>query len=95
MPVEYSDRGFAHDEPIASTYGATVRVYESSAAAGPHIWLSIVGTAHLEPGVQTEDRAGTRTCPGSVAAHLTVEQAKAVRKSLKRLIEIAEGRFDG
>lgn len=34
-----TDRGFRHAEPTAGTYNDSVRVYESSAAMGPHVWI--------------------------------------------------------
>lgn len=36
-----SNRGFKHMPPVQGTRGETVRAYESSAAMGPHIWLSV------------------------------------------------------
>lgn len=42
---ETSNRGFAHMPPIPATYAdqpaGEVRVYESSAAMAPHIWLDV------------------------------------------------------
>lgn len=37
----YSDRGFAQHQPIpcGTSYGGTVRVYESSSADAPRLWL--------------------------------------------------------
>lgn len=35
-----SDRGFIHLPKLPGAYGGDVRVYESSAASSPHIWLS-------------------------------------------------------
>lgn len=32
-------RGFKHLKSVAGAYGGEVKVYESSAAMGPHIWL--------------------------------------------------------
>ena len=39
----YSDRGFAQHQPIpaGTAYGGTVRVYESSSALAPRIWLAV------------------------------------------------------
>lgn len=44
----YPDHGFAQHQPIpcGTTYGGTVRVYESSSAAAPRLWLH----AELRPG---------------------------------------------
>jgi hypothetical protein len=44
LQPKITDRGFKHMPEIPGTYDATsVRVYESSAAAGPHIWLAAQG----------------------------------------------------
>lgn len=50
----YSDRGFAQHQPIpgGTAYGGTVRVYESSSAAAPRIWMAVesltgAATIHL------------------------------------------------
>jgi hypothetical protein len=43
-----TDRGFKHLPPIAGSYGGQVRVYESSAATHPYIWLNVdEATLHL------------------------------------------------
>jgi hypothetical protein len=43
VPFERTDRGFKHYPPIRTTYGHDVKVYESSAAESPHVWLAVVG----------------------------------------------------
>ena len=51
--VEVTPRGFSHMPPIQVEYGGSVRVYESSAAVSPHLWLAVMpddnpeATAHL------------------------------------------------
>lgn len=51
-----TNRGFAHFEPVQSDSRGSVRVYESSAATQPCIWLNAVGydggdaTVHLPLG---------------------------------------------
>lgn len=48
----YTDRGFAHWEPVEADREITVRIYESS-SADPHVWMVVedglghVPTAHL------------------------------------------------
>lgn len=39
----YSDRGFAGFDPIVSSYGEKVQVYESSSADSPHVWVRVSG----------------------------------------------------
>jgi hypothetical protein len=58
-PIEHldlngvADRGLAHMPKIPGTYGGDVMVYMSSAAVGPHVWLSAAdqhgrsGAVHL------------------------------------------------
>lgn len=35
-----SARGFVALPALAATYGGEIRVYESSAASGPHLWIN-------------------------------------------------------
>jgi hypothetical protein len=70
---ETTDRGFRHYAPIPTDYGHVVRVYESSAAKGPCLWLAV----ELDPGLPVE--------PG--IAHLTLEQAQAIRDTLSTAID--------
>ena len=37
-----TDRGFRHAPPVAGSYGGEARVYESSAASAPHVWVGVV-----------------------------------------------------
>lgn len=71
--LEFSPRGFATYGRTPTTYEEVVRVYESSSAEGPHIWLSL----DSPDGDQTKHRA----------AHLNLEQAIEIRNSLDRAIE--------
>lgn len=70
--LEFSSRGFAMYGRTVTTYADAVSVYESSAAYGPHIWLSI------EPGHEDKQR---------VAAHMSLEQAIEIYNNLDRAIE--------
>lgn len=46
-----TNRGFRQTEPIPGLYGGTVRVYESSLATQPALWVAVddtpEGTIHL------------------------------------------------
>jgi hypothetical protein len=76
VPV-ITDRGFMRLPSIPSEYGGEVRVYESSAAIGPHIWLS------AEAPVDLNDPGGpTHTVP----IHLTVENAKRLAEQIQHLV---------
>jgi len=58
--ITTSARGFEHYGSTETAYRNTVSVYESSAASGPHLWLSIDddATAHmtLEQAKEIRDR---------------------------------------
>lgn len=72
-----TDRGFDHLPSIPSTYGGKVRVFESSAALGPHIWLNVTCPADLNqpdgPSVEA-------------VAHLTAEHAWQLADQLRHLV---------
>ena len=36
----FTQRGFRHTLPVKGTYGGKVKVYESSAASEPHVWVA-------------------------------------------------------
>lgn len=83
MAIEYekTDRGFKHYDPIKTSYGHIIKVYESSAAMEPHIWLSVEQTE------ESAREAGSNIEPEEAIAHLTVLQAKLLRKALKHAIK--------
>lgn len=72
-----SDRGFIDLEPITCSYGSKVRVYESSSAESPHIWLNI----KVDPEILHGQPEGEGT------AHLTLSQARALRDQLHWMIQ--------
>ncbi|MDJ0368767.1 hypothetical protein QMK19_03505 [Streptomyces sp. H10-C2] len=81
-PAPVSDRGFLiyGGQPIPTSYGHTVRVQESSAAEGPHVWLFI-----------DDSPVSDRNSP-----HLSLEQAIAVHAALGQFIDgVAERWEDG
>jgi hypothetical protein len=86
-----SPRGFRHYEPIKSTYGHRIRVYESSAADAPHLWVNIEGRINYRPETVVVHRnslmGDTHEAQGDAAAHMTLEQAKALRDALDTAIE--------
>lgn len=76
VPHRYSSRGFKQMEPIMTDYGHEVRVFESSNAKGPCIWLAIERSTTSPTMDDTEPRS----------AHLTLEDAKLIRDQLDWLI---------
>lgn len=75
LTVTTSDRGFDRLPPIPSAYGGEVRVYESSAAMGPHIWLAAADPANPN---------GNREL---FTVHLTAENAWKLADQLRHLVE--------
>lgn len=84
---EVTDRGFSHLDPVDTTYGATVRIYESSAASGPHIWMNCEQPPPPYPGALEQEL-------GEVALHLNLDQAISIRDRLDYLIEKARREWD-
>lgn len=81
-PVPSNDRGFLlyGGREIPTDYGHTVRVQESSAAEGPHVWLFISDSPQTK-----------KNNP-----HLNLEQAVAVHAALGQFIDgVAERWGDG
>lgn len=71
-------RGFARWETVETSYGAEVRIYESSSAEGSFLWLAVT-----QPPPEVEGQL-----PASEThAHLSLEQAEAVRDTLGAAID--------
>jgi hypothetical protein len=81
-----TDRGFKHYEDVTTDRGEMVKVYESSSAEGPHLWLQVTGEAHLEGPRCDAVGIPFGVAPASCAAHLTLDQARAVRDRLDAAI---------
>lgn len=77
--AELSARGFEQYGAVETDYGHAVRVYESSTADGPHVWINTV---------QTEESAKAHGLkPEQSTAHLDLVQAIAVRNLLDEFID--------
>lgn len=70
----FSARGFKHYEPIETDYGDVVKVYESSAAGDPHLWLAIDATRRTPPPSGDSPE---------LTAHLDVEGTKRLIATLQ------------
>ncbi len=71
-PEPSGDRGFKRLPPITDSYRSTsVRVYESSAAEDPRLWLTVT-----PPDATTE-----------VFAHLTADDAWRLKEQIEWLLE--------
>ena len=75
--VTVTDRGFQHMDPIPGTYGGEVKVYESSAASGPHVWLNT--WSYENPNTQSDRVEAT--------VHLRLVDAERLRDQLSYLID--------
>jgi hypothetical protein len=73
-----TDRGLRHYDPIPTDYGHEVRIYESSSAEAPHLWLSV----ELTP-----EGGQHGLLPQEATAHLTLDQARAIRDALDAAID--------
>ncbi|MDB5716481.1 MAG: hypothetical protein JWO15_3878 [Sphingomonadales bacterium] len=80
VPVEptVTDRGFKRYEPVESRYGGHIRVYESSLADAPHIWVTSTAPSNLN------DPTGPQV---EAPMHLTLANAVVLRDQLTHLIE--------
>jgi hypothetical protein len=79
-PVLRSDRGFLAyaGGPIPTDYGHDINVYESSAADGPHVWLSIGDSPRVD----------------GRNAHLNLRQAILLRGALDQFIQGVPDRWE-
>lgn len=77
---EVSERGFIGYDKIMTDYGHELRVQESSAANGPHLWLFI------GPSDQMESRD---------AVHLNAHHVRRLRDALTSFLEEIPQRWEG
>lgn len=89
----YSSRGFAHWDPINASYGSEIDVYESSAAAAPHLWVSITGDCHLTATPREHPGVPFGIASGNSAAHLSMDQTRELIAKLQAAVEHSERRF--
>lgn len=76
--TEIGDRGFhQYGEPFLCTYRSRVRVYESSSASGPHVWLNV----ECDPRVLRDQPSGEGT------AHLNEDQARLLVAMLQAWLD--------
>jgi hypothetical protein len=78
MKENVSERGFVHLDPVRTDYGADVRIYESSAAMAPHIWLAVD---------QPPPKNGGEMAEAHAHAHMSLPQAEEIHAQLGHMIE--------
>jgi len=74
---ETSDRGFKYFMPTMTDYGHNIRIYESSAAMEPCLWMAAERA-------QEDCRGGLK--PEAVHIHMTLEQAREIHGKLGNAI---------
>jgi len=82
-----------YGKPVRTEYGHHVEVFMSSIAFDPHCWLRIFdptpdGSMKIDP-ITTSPDAGC-----DIKAHLTLEQAIAIRDRLTAFIEDSDERIE-
>lgn len=84
---ELTSRGFKHYTPVATCYGATVEVRESSSAAEPRIWLSIDMPDANEWFVATQTKTSYDGSMVKASAHMNFEQIDQLIVLLQQIKE--------
>lgn len=77
------NRGFKWCAPVEGAYGGQATVHESSAASGPHLWLSVEEPNDLNAWTIGDKTGGTH----EAALHLTAEAAAQLRDTLDWALE--------
>lgn len=81
VAVTYSERGFVQYTPIHCTYGTKTRIYGSSAAMGPHVWLNVdTAGSNIENQGEAKD----------AVAHLNLQGAQTLVDQLQHWIAEAK-----
>lgn len=73
--VSVSNRGFKHMEILETSYGHTIRCYESSSIE-PSVWMKVSSFHNTCGDIDTE-----------LSVHMTIDQAEKLRDTLTFLIE--------
>lgn len=81
LDYDTSDRGFRRLPIVTAVYGGEARVYESSAASGPHVWLNVKRQVPPDAGA-----AADRVNVGDVTLHLSARAALALAEQLLFLL---------
>lgn len=86
--IPRGDRGFvSFGAPLETdaAYGANIELYESSAWGMQNAWLSVTADANAPSAPQVLSDGRVRMC-----AHISIEDAKELRRRLKAFIDRAE-----
>jgi len=83
--AEINARGFEQYGDIETHYGHTIRVYESSSAMGPCVWINTVRPERADGGVLR---------PEETTAHLTLVQAIRLKDLLIEFIDGVPQRWE-
>lgn len=77
LQPKQSGRGFAAMPDIPGEYGGYVKVYESSAALAPHLWLKVVSPVDANEPLGPMDEA---------VLHMTAENAWRLAEQLQTMV---------
>lgn len=80
MRMVDNDRNLGRYALFTDTYGAEVKVSQSSSAEGPHVWIFVKGGGANNPDHHLAVK-------GESAAHLSLEQATLVRDALSEWLQ--------
>ncbi len=80
LRVVDNDRNLGRYAEFKDSYGADVKVSQSSSAEGPHVWLFIKGGGANRPDHHLTEK-------GEAATHLSLAQAALVRDALSEWLE--------
>lgn len=102
MSEPTSDRGFLgytkfndqHRKRTGSEYGCEVWVHESSAASGPHVWVTLDGKAHLTGPNERLQGLPYGMAPGKLSAHLGIREAQKLRDALDEWLHDVPERWE-
>lgn len=84
--TERNDRGFhQYGAPVLTSYGEKVEVFESSIAKGPHCWLRVYDDG---------DAKVSQHVGKSMSAHLSLDEAIAIRDRLSAFIDEVPTRWN-
>ena len=100
VEVTRTPRGFGvYGDPIVTGYGEQVRVYESSAAESPHMWLDVTDSegrsaAHLNEEQARELIGALQAWIDDVAAQRAVDGGRWLDISRADLLKIIREIYD-
>lgn len=84
MTISYNERGFVATDPIASSYGGTIRVQESSSAEHARVWIFCKSPTDLNQWAQYGDEGVADW--QDACAHLSLEDAERFANNILEVV---------